>query len=376
MDALLTRAGWWTASPAGYVGPTPDPPAGPRPHRAVIVETQQWVTEGPAEPAEAEAVRRLGPEARLVLEPLEPGRVQVWACDGALAAQVETWPGLVRFVPYARALRAALMADAGATPAARLVVEPVGAAVILTAIEGRRVRACRWVDVPPDQWGTEALRTLHGAGVERVHAIVGPPEVQSRVAALGLPFEPLPHLAVALRHLSALPSAAWFLSTSATAAALAEAEHARSRSRRLVVGGLLAVGLGVAAVSGGLRIEAAHTRRALESREAALRAQIDQLAVRAVAARPRHVPLDAVVRLITVLPADVGLRELTLTPGPDGAELELVVAPTGPAWRDPARLATLLRDVMPGSAVRVAPVVVGSALLWQARLVLPARGGA
>jgi hypothetical protein len=143
-----------------------------------------------------------------------------------------------------------------------------------------------------------------------------------------------------------------------------------------VLGGCLAAGLGVAAVSGVLRIDAAHTRRALEGREAALRAQIDRLAVRAVAARPRRLPLGAVVRLITVLPADVGLRELTLTPGPDGAELELVVAPTGPAWRDPARLAVLLRDVMPGSAVRVAPVAVGSALLWQARVVLPPRGGA
>ncbi len=375
MDALLTRAGWWTIGPTGYVGPTPDPPPGTPPHHAVVVETQQWVAEGTAEEAEADAIPRLGPDARLVLEPLESGRIQVWACDGPLAAQAETWPGLATFVPYARALCAALMADAGPTRAARLVIEPVGPAAILTAIEGRRVRACRWVDVPADQWGSEALRTLHGAGVEHVDTVLGPPEVESRLAALGLPFEPLPHPALALRGLSALPPAAWFLSTSATTAALAEAERARRRSRRLVLGGCLVAGLGVAVVGGGLRIEAAHTRRALESREAALRAQIDQLAVRAVAARPRRVPLDAVVRLITVLPADVGLRELTLTPGPHGAELELVVAPTGPAWRDPARLATLLRDVMPGSAVHVTPVAVGSALLWQARLVLPPREG-
>ncbi len=373
MDALLARSGWWTAGPAGYVGPTPDPPAGAPPHRALVVETQQWVTEGPAEEVEAEAIRRLGPDARLVLEPLEVSRIQVWACDATLAAQVEAWPGLATFAPYARALPTALTADAGTTPAPRLIVEPVGPAVILTAIEGLRVRACRWVDVPAEQWGSEALRTLHGAGVERVDAILGPPEIESRLAALGLPFNRLSHRAVALRSLSALPPAAWFLSTSAATAVLAEAERARRRSRRLALGGLLALGLGVAAVSGGLRIEAARTRQILEGREAALRAQIDQLAVRAVSARPRRLPLDAVVRLITVLPADMGLRELTLTPGPDGAEFELVVAPTGPAWRDPARVASFLRDVMPGSAVHVVPVAVGSALLWQARLVLPPR---
>jgi hypothetical protein len=372
MDALLTRAGWWIAGPAGYVGPTAEPPAGPLPHRAIVAGTQQWVVEGTTDQAEAEAIRRLGPDTRVVLEPIEPGRIQVWACEPVLVAQVETWPGLVTFAPYARALRAGLDADVGATEEPRLIVEPVGPAALLTVVEGRQVRACRWVDAPAEQWASEALRTLHGAGCDRVTTILGPAGVEAQLRGLGLPIRPLPGPAFALQSVSRLPATAWFLSARAAAAALKAAERARSRSRRLALGGALALGLASTAVSGLLRLDAAHTRRALESREAALRAELDRLAIRSVSARLRPVPLEALLRVTMALPTDVGLREATLTTvHPGEVELELVVAASGPAWRDADRLGALLRDVLPGSQVHVAPVAVGNAFAWQVRLILP-----
>jgi hypothetical protein len=372
MDALLTRAGWWIGGPAGYVGPTAEPPAGPPPHRAIVAGTQQWVAQGTTDQAEAEAIRRLGPDTRVVLEPMEPGRMQVWACEASLVAQVEAWPGLATFAPYARALRAGLDADVGPTQEPTLIVEPVGSAALFTVVEGQQVRACRWVDVPAEQWASEALRTAHGAGCERVTTILGPATVDAQLRGLGLPLRPLSGPALALRSMSRLPTTAWFLSASAAAAALKATERARSRSRRLALGAALALGLAGTVVSGLLRLDAAHTRRALDSREAGLRAQLDRLAIRSVAARLRPVPLEALLRVTMALPTDVGLREATLTTvRPGEVELELIVAASGEAWRDADRLSALLRDVLPGSEVHVAPVAVGNALVWQVRLLLP-----
>lgn len=378
MDALLTPEGWWTRGPEGYAGPHPAPPPGRPPHRVAVVETPAWRLAGPAEEAEPEAARQAGPEALLVLEPLDAGQTQAFACAAALADRAAAWEGVELIAPYALAVRAALAAAGPAPAGPRLVLERCGALALLTVLEGPAVLAARWVRVAPEALETEVRRTVDSLAGPGPTELLAPAEALAALAGLAPALRPLPAPGLGLAGLPRLPAEAGFVAPAVQLRRLARAQRARARRRALLAATAALSGALLAALALGLRWEAGRQQASLEARQSALRARIEALAPRALGPRVAPRPLDAVARLAAALPEDVGLKELALEPaGPAGWRLTLTLEPAEEALREPAALALAVRAAA-GPAARtatIAPTLVGTATLWQVTLTLPGDGG-